>query len=45
MPHTNIEIPDRLPIYKQKEMVPFPYMIFPLFVGERELKVFKEADL
>jgi len=44
MPHTNIEIPDRLPIYKQKEMVPFPYMIFPLFVGEQDLKIFTAAD-
>ena len=44
MPHTNIEIPDRLPLYPQKEMVPFPYMIFPLYMDERELQVFSEAD-
>jgi len=44
MPHTNIEIPERLPLYPQKEMVPFPYMIFPLYMGERELRVFSEAD-
>ena len=44
MPHTNIEIPDRLPLYPQKEMVPFPYMIFPLYMEERELRVFSEAD-
>ncbi|KAA0891299.1 endopeptidase La [Oryzomonas rubra] len=44
MPHTNIEIPERLPLYPQKEMVPFPYMIFPLYVDERELRVFSEAD-
>ena len=44
MPHTNIEIPDRLPLYPQKEMVPFPYMIFPLYMDERELRVFSEAD-
>ncbi|MDR3580360.1 MAG: endopeptidase La [Oryzomonas sp.] len=44
MPHTNIEIPERLPLYPQKEMVPFPYMIFPLYVDERQLRVFSEAD-
>jgi ATP-dependent Lon protease len=44
MPHTNIEIPERLPLYPQKEMVPFPYMIFPLYMDERELRVFSEAD-
>jgi len=44
MPHTNIEIPERLPLYPQKEMVPFPYMIFPLYVDERDLRVFSEAD-
>lgn len=44
MPHTNIEIPEKLPLYPQKEMVPFPYMIFPLYVDERELRVFSEAD-
>jgi len=44
MPHTNIEIPERLPLYPQKEMVPFPYMIFPLYMDEHELRVFSEAD-
>lgn len=44
MPHTNIEIPDKLPLYSQKEMVPFPYMIFPLYVNDRDLLPFTEAD-
>jgi len=44
MPHTNIDIPERLPLYPQKEMVPFPYMIFPLYMNERDLRVFSEAD-
>ncbi len=44
MPHTNIEIPEKLPIYSQKEMVPFPYMIFPLFVNDHELETFTDAD-
>jgi len=44
MPYVNIEIPEKMPIYQQKEMVPFPYMIFPVFVDERQLQIFKEAD-
>lgn len=43
MPHTNIELPEKLPIYRQKEMVPFPYMIFPLFVDDRDSLIFTEA--
>ena len=44
MPHTNIEIPEKLPIYAQKEMVPFPYMIFTLHVHDHDLQIFTEAD-
>ncbi|BCS52375.1 endopeptidase La [Geobacter sp. SVR] len=44
MPHANIEIPEKLPIYGQKEMVAFPYMIFPVFVNDREVQIFTEAD-
>ncbi len=44
MPYVNIEIPEKMPIYQQKEMVPFPYMIFPVFVDDRQLQIFKEAD-
>jgi ATP-dependent Lon protease len=44
MPYANIEIPEKIPVYLQKEMVPFPYMIFPVFVDERQLQIFKEAD-
>src|ERR1039457_5007316 len=44
MPHTNIELPEKLPIYRQKEMVPFPYMIFPLFVSEHDALIFTEAN-
>ncbi len=43
MPHTNIELPEKLPIYIQCEMVPFPYMIFPMFVDEHEAQTFNTA--
>lgn len=44
MPHTTIEIPSKLPLYTQKEAVVFPYMLFPLYVSERDAAVFREAD-
>jgi len=44
MPHTNIEIPARLPLYSQKDTVVFPYMLFPLYVSERDTAVFREAE-
>src|SRR4051794_19041268 len=44
MPHTNIEIPEQLPIYGHKEMVAFPYMIFPVFVDDHDVQIFTEAD-
>ena len=44
MPHTNIEIPEKLPLYIQQEMVPFPYMVFPVYVNDRDLQTFTEAD-
>ena len=44
MPHSNIEVPERIPLHVQKEMVVFPYMIFPLYVSERELKAFNQAE-
>ena len=44
MPHTNIEIPEKLPIYGHKEMVAFPYMIFPVFVNDHDVQIFTEAD-
>ena len=44
MPHSNLEIPEILPLYIQKEMVVFPYMIFPVYVTERELRTFSEAE-
>ncbi len=44
MPHADIEVPDILPLYIQKEMVAFPYMIFPVYVNDRELRTFSEAE-
>jgi len=44
MPHSNIEIPERLPLYIQQEMVPFPYMVFPVYVNDRDVQTFTEAD-
>jgi ATP-dependent Lon protease len=44
MPHTNIEIPEKIPLYIQAEMVAFPYMIFPVFIDEHDLPTFSEAD-
>jgi ATP-dependent Lon protease len=44
MPHTNIEIPEKLPLFIQTDMVPFPYMVFPVYVNDRDLQTFTEAD-
>ena len=44
MPYSDIEIPERIPVYQQKEMVPFPYMIFPVYADEHTLQIFVEAD-
>ncbi len=44
MPHTIIEIPERLPLYSQQEMVVFPYMLFPVFISEKEMATFRETE-
>ena len=44
MPHAQIEIPSKLPLYSQKETVVFPYMLFPLYVTEKEAFTFREAE-
>ena len=44
MPHSDIEIPDWIPLCVQQEMVPFPYMVFPFYVNDRALAPFTEAD-
>jgi ATP-dependent Lon protease len=44
MPNNNIELPEKLPLYTQKEMVAFPYMLFPLYISEMYLNTFREAE-
>jgi len=44
MPHSDILVPEKLPLYIQQEMVPFPYMVFPVYVNDRDLLTFTEAD-
>ena len=44
MPHSTIDVPEKLPLYIQQEMVPFPYMVFPVYVNDRDLQTFTEAD-
>ncbi len=44
MPHSVIEAPEKLPLYVQQDMVPFPYMVFPVYVNDRDLQTFTEAD-
>lgn len=44
MPHTELVIPEKIPLFLQKEIVPFPYMVFPLYVDERQLPAFSSAE-
>jgi ATP-dependent Lon protease len=44
MPHSTIEAPEKLPLYIQQDMVPFPYMVFPVYVNDRDVQTFTEAD-
>jgi ATP-dependent Lon protease len=41
--HVTMTIPELLPLYPLKDMVAFPYMIFPLFINEEEMIPFEEA--
>ncbi|MBP1752340.1 MAG: ATP-dependent protease La [Geobacteraceae bacterium] len=41
--NTALSIPEILPLYPLKDMVAFPYMIFPLFIDEGEMISFEEA--
>jgi ATP-dependent Lon protease len=42
MPDT-IHIPEIVPLYQLRETVAFPYMLFTIFLTERELPLFEEA--
>ena len=44
MPYTEMELPEKLPIFLQKEMIAFPYMIFPLFIKEQDVRIFTAAN-
>jgi ATP-dependent Lon protease len=44
MPDTSyIPIPEILPVFSLKDMVAFPYMVFPLFIKDEDLMPFEEA--
>ncbi|MDD2365533.1 MAG: endopeptidase La [Desulfuromonadaceae bacterium] len=44
MPHTSIDLPPKLPLYSQKEMVVFPFMLLPVYAEEQDVAIFREAD-
>jgi ATP-dependent Lon protease len=45
MTEITISIPEIVPVYPLREMVAFPYMSFPLYLGGNELAVFEESAL
>ncbi len=45
MTEITINIPEIVPLYPLKEMVAFPYMVFPLYLNSRELPTFEESML
>ena len=44
MSHTELTIPSILPLYPLKEIVAFPYMVFPLYLDEQQLSLFRAAQ-
>lgn len=44
MPHNELSIPEVLPLYLLKDMVAFPYMVFPLYLDEPEMVLFRESQ-
>ena len=44
MPHNELTIPEILPLCFLKDMVAFPYMVFPLYLDDREVIRFREAQ-
>jgi ATP-dependent Lon protease len=44
MPHNELTIPEILPLCLLKDMVAFPYMVFPLYLDDREVIRFREAQ-
>lgn len=43
MPHNELAIPNSLPLYPLKDLVVFPYMVFPLYLDELEITRFRDA--
>jgi len=41
--NSSLTIPEILPLYPLKDMVAFPYMIFPVFINDEEMVTFEEA--
>ena len=41
----SINLPEMIPLYPLRDMVAFPYMVFPLFISSEEIAVFEEAVL
>ncbi len=44
MPHAELNIPEILPLYQLKDMVAFPYMVFPVYLEEGGALLFREAQ-
>lgn len=44
MPHSEINIPESLPLYLLKDMVAFPYMVFPVYQDDSGTLPFMEAQ-
>ncbi|CAH2032261.1 endopeptidase La [Trichlorobacter ammonificans] len=44
MPHAELTIPETLPLYPLKDMVAFPYMVFPVYQSEEEAERFTVAQ-
>ena len=44
MPHTELNVPEILPLYILKDMVAFPYMVFPVYLDEDGVTPFRDAQ-
>ncbi|MCM2359165.1 MAG: endopeptidase La [Geobacteraceae bacterium] len=45
MTEITINIPEIVPLYPLREMVAFPYMVFPVYLNDTELAAFEESTL
>ncbi len=44
MPHNELKVPEALSLYMLKDMVAFPYMVFPLYLDEAGVLPFRDAQ-